>query len=189
VRMNVRNVLTVVRAAALLIMTSVAMSGCGYSLAGRGSYLPAYIKTIGVPQFVNNTPVFEIENKITEKVRAELIGRGKYTIRPDRVGVDAVLLGQIMGVSIVPAAVNQQQQATAYAVSLVVNVEFRDVKTDKALWANPAMVYTEQFPVTTTTGAAGAPDANTFLGQNVNAFDRLSSEFARAVVSAILESF
>jgi hypothetical protein len=29
--------------------------GCGYSLAGRGSFLPAYIKRIGVPQFTNNT--------------------------------------------------------------------------------------------------------------------------------------
>ena len=32
-------------------------AGCGYSLAGRGSFLPAYIKTIGVPQFTNQTSI------------------------------------------------------------------------------------------------------------------------------------
>ena len=26
-------------------------AGCGYSLAGRGSFLPAYITTIGIPTF------------------------------------------------------------------------------------------------------------------------------------------
>ena len=37
------------------------MRGCGYSLAGRGSFLPAYIKTIGVPQFTNRTAVFDLD--------------------------------------------------------------------------------------------------------------------------------
>ena len=31
---------------------------CGYSLAGRGSFLPAYIRVIGVPTFVNRTTLF-----------------------------------------------------------------------------------------------------------------------------------
>jgi Lipopolysaccharide-assembly len=171
---------------AVVLALTVAGSGCGYSLAGRGSYLPAYIKTIGVPLFVNNTSVFEIERRVTEDVRAELIGRGRYTVETNRTGVDAVLVGEILSIGIAPAAVNQQQQATRYAVTLVAKVEFRDLKTDKPLWANPAMVFSEQFDVTTATTAI---DPNAFLGQNVNALQRLSSEFARAVVSAILESF
>jgi hypothetical protein len=174
----------------LALAFAAASSSCGYSLAGRGSYLPAYIKTISVPQFVNNTPVFEIENKITDKVRSELIGRGKYTIQAERTGADAVLTGQIMSVGIVPAAVNDQQQATSYSVTLVVSVEFRDIKNDKVLWSNPAMAYNEQFPVTSfTSGTVAGSDLNAFFGQNANAFERLSSEFARAVVSAILEAF
>jgi hypothetical protein len=164
----------------------VASSGCGYSLAGRGSFLPAYIKTIGVPQFVNHTAVFEIERRITEQVRTELLGRGRYDIKPDRTGVDAVLLGEVTAIGIAPAAVNEQQQATRYTVTLIAKVEFRDLKTDKVLWTNPAMTFSEQYPVTST---ATATDPNAFLGQNVNALERLVSEFARAVVSAILEAF
>ena len=170
----------------LAIMSAMAASGCGYALSGRGSYLPAHIRIIGVPLFVNNTPVFEIEQRITAKVQAELTGRGRYEVRPDRQGVDAVLIGEILAVSVAPAAFNSNQQATRYAVTLVAKVEFRDLKNNKEIWANPQLVFTEQYDVTTTQTAT---DPNAFLGSNVNAMDRLASEFARTVISAILEAF
>ncbi len=174
-------------ALSIILLVAVAMtSGCGYSLAGRGAFLPAHIKRIGVPMFVNNTPVFQIEQKITAKVLAELIGRGRYEVKPNREGVDAVLIGEILAIAIAPAAFNDQQQATRYAITLVAKIEFRDLKTDKVLWANPSLAFSEQYDVTTTQTAL---DPNAFLGQNVNAMERLASEFARTVVSAILESF
>lgn len=162
------------------------LSGCGYALAGRGSFLPAYIRTIGVPLFTNNTPVFDVERRITERVRSELIGRGRYTVQPDRTGVDAVLTGEIVSIALLPAAFTPQQQASRYALTLVAKVEFRDLKADKVLWSNPAMQFTEQFDIST---SATGLDANTFLGQDVNALERLSAEFARTLVSAILEAF
>ena len=66
-------------------------------------------------------------------------------------------------------------------------IEFRDVKANKVLWSAAAMPYNEQYDVVTGTAQAG--DVNAFLGQDVNAIERLSAEFARAVVSAILEAF
>ncbi len=97
-----------------------------------------------------------------------------------------MLIGEIQGIAIAPAAFNDQQQATRYAVTMVAKIEFRDLKTDKVLWQNPQMVFSEQYDVTTTQTAT---DPNAFLGQNVNAMERLASEFARTIVSAILESF
>ena len=61
---------------ALLALAAATSSSCGYALAGRGSFLPAYIRTIGIPQFVNVTPVYEIEQVLTESVRTEFINRG-----------------------------------------------------------------------------------------------------------------
>lgn len=162
------------------------LSACGYSLAGRGSFLPAYITTIGVPLFTNSTPVFEVERKITEKVVGELAGRGRYKVLPDRTGVDAVLTGDILSVALSPAAFNEQQQATRYALTLVVRVEFKDLKTDKILWSSPGMQFSEQYDVTSVTAGL---DAAAFLGQDQNALERLATEFARALVSAILEAF
>jgi len=40
---------------------------------------------------------------LTEKVRAEFIGRGKYQTLPESTGVDALLTGEVANVAIVPS--------------------------------------------------------------------------------------
>src|SRR5262249_18604077 len=75
-------------------------AACGYALAGHGTFLPAYIQTVGIPQFVNNTPYYEVENVFSQDVRTEFINRGKYKIVPDATGVDALLTGEILGIII-----------------------------------------------------------------------------------------
>jgi hypothetical protein len=169
-----------------LVLAMLANGGCGYSLAGRGSFLPAYIKRIGIPLFTNATTVFDLDQRVTQKVRAEFIGRGKWTIVPDASGVDGLLSGTITGVTLTPVAFNQQQQATRYALAMMGSVEFKDMQTNKVLWTNPAMSYREEFDVP---ASANTLDTQTYFGQDANALDRLSNEFARALVSAILEAF
>jgi hypothetical protein len=178
------------RAARLSLIMLLAIAplglGCGYSLAGRGSFLPAYIRNIGVPPFTNNTTVFDVDRRVTEQVRRELTGRGKYKVFPVEAGNDAVLTGEISAISIVPVTFNQQQQASRYALILSARVEFKDLKTGKVLWSNPAMQFREEFEPSTGTNVA---DASAFFGQDSNAMDRIASEFARSVVSALLEAF
>src|SRR6185369_6080634 len=97
------------RAAVLLLMVCVTaglMSGCGYSLAGRGSSLPASVRVIGIPLFVNSTPIFDLEQILTQRVRLEFIGRGKYQVVPDATGTDAALTGEITSVALQPTAFN-----------------------------------------------------------------------------------
>lgn len=169
-----------------LLVLAVSNSGCGYTLAGHGTFLPAYIKRIGIPTFTNRSTVFNVEQNVTQKVRAEFIGRGKYTIVPDATGVDALLTGEVSSVTLTPAAFNTQQQATRYALTLTAKVEFKDMTTNKVLWQNPSMQYREEFDVSTSSNTL---DPTAFFGQNANAVDRMASEFARALVSAILEAF
>jgi hypothetical protein len=170
----------------LLAVLLIPLAGCGYSLAGRGSFLPPDIRVIGVPLFKNNTNLFEFERRVTDKVRSELIGRGKYKVEPRADNVDAVLVGEIASYSIAPAAANQARLATRYVLTLTANIEFRQLKDNKVLWSNPSMQFREEYDVTTT---AQAGDPAAFLGQDANALDRLATEFARSIVSAILEAF
>jgi hypothetical protein len=170
-----------------VLVTLVAVqSGCGYSLAGRGSFLPDYIRTIGVPQFTNATAVYDVDRRVSERVRGELAGRGKYRIETREAGVDAVLSGEISSIMVAPVSFNQQQQATRYVLTLSAKVEFKDLKTGKVLWSNPAMAFREEFEPTTGTTIT---DATAYFGQDVNALDRIATEFARAVVSALMEAF
>ena len=169
-----------------LVLLLLPTAGCGYSLAGRGSFLPEYIKTIGVPDFTNSTTVFDIERRVTERVRSEFIGRGTYKVFPEREGHDALLTGEISSITISPSAFDSQQRASRYALIVTAKIEFRDMKADKVLWSNPALQFREEYEVTNTLQAG---DVNQFFGQDANALDRIAQEFARAIVSAILEAF
>ncbi len=169
-----------------VMLAVLSQSGCGYSLAGRGSFLPAYVKRIGIPLFTNSTTVFDLDRRVTDRVRSEFIGRGKWVITPDQTGVDAVLIGTISAVTLTPVAFNQQQQATRYALAMTGSVEFKDLQANKVIWTNPSMSYREEFDVP---ASSNTLDTSTFFGQDANALDRLTNEFSRALVSAILEAF
>lgn len=171
-----------------LALVSLACGGssCGYALAGRGSFLPAYIRTIGIPQFANTTPYYELEQVFTERVRTEFINRGKYRVLPQRTGVDAILNGEILGINITPASFTDQQQASRYVITVTAKIEFRDLKTNKVIWDNPSWVFRDEYEAS---AAVDALDPNAFFSQDANALERVSTEFAKSAVSAILEAF
>jgi Lipopolysaccharide-assembly len=170
----------------ILCVLCVLCVACGYALAGRGSFLPPYIRTIGVPTFVNRTTVFNLETLLTQKVRSEFIGRGKYQILPENAGVDAVLTGEVTTVSIAPSSFSAEQLATRYALTMTARIELRDLRDDKVLWENPSLLFRQEYEATSGTGIA---DPVAFFQQDLTALERISSEFARTIVSAILEAF
>ena len=169
---------------ALVVLALVASVACGYSLAGRGSFLPPHIKTIGVPTFTNLTSIPDIERRVSDRVRSELIGRGKYKVETTATGVDAVIAGEITSIGIVPTAWNSQGLATRYQLLLTAKIEFRDTTDNRIIWSNPSMQFREDYETSATIS-----DPNAFFGQDVNALERVATEFARSLVSAILEAF
>ena len=181
-----RNVARRALAGALAAAIPLASASCGYALAGRGSYLPAHIQTIGVPLFLNRTSVFEVEQRLTEKVRSELIGRGKYRVMPESAGADAVLIGTITSIGVTPASFTDERQATRYQVIVTVSIEFRDQVNNTVIWTNPALTFRGEYEITT---GKNEIDPNAFFGQGSNAVERVAQDFARTVVSAILEAF
>lgn len=172
--------------ASAAIVASLAAAGCGYALTGRGSFLPAYITTIGIPTFANRTTIFNLETQLTEKVRSEFIGRGRYKILTEPTGVDAVLIGEVTSVGIVPASFDPQQIATRYVITMSARVELRDMRDKKVLWENPGMVFRQEYEAQS---GVNALDPEAFFGQDSSALERMSSDFAQSIVSAILEAF
>ena len=165
-------------------------SACGYSLAGRGSFLPDYIRTIGIPVFVNRTPFITVEQLFTEKVRVEFQSRGPYAVQPSAPGADGVVRGEIINISAVPAGFTDVQLATRYRFTITVGVRFEDVVQNKTLWENPALSFSDEYELQSRlAGGTGAIDGAAFLEQERAAMDRLSTDFARTVVSSILEAF
>ncbi len=170
-----------------LVVIVAMTTSCGYTLSGRGSFIPDHIKTIGIPMFVNNTAAFEVEQLLTQQVRTAFIGRGRYRVLPGATGVDAVLNGTISTITVVPASFTGDQQASRYIFTLTASIEFLDVASDEALWNNPQLVFSDEYEVAS--GAGAVADVSAFFGQRSNAVERIAQDFAQTVVSSILEAF
>jgi hypothetical protein len=173
-------------AAFLVIVLALLSSSCGYTLAGRGSFLPDTIKTIGIPDFVNKTPYFEASQLLAQRVRTEFIGRGKYKVLPQETGVDAVLRATVNTISLAPSGFNDQQVATRYVITVSVGIQFVQSSDGKVLWQNPNLAFREEYQQAS---GGGVLDAATFFASSSNAVERMATDFARTVVSAILEAF
>jgi len=172
--------------AALILALALVSSNCGYALAGRGSFLPDYIRVIGIPPIENRSTYQQVELILTDKIRTEFIGRGKYTVVPDASGSDAVLTGEITGISTQPIGFNESQLASRYLFIMTMRVQLMDTRTNMVLWSNDALTFREEAELTSRSNVI---DAGSFLDQERSSFDRISSDVARTVVTSILEAF
>ena len=172
--MNIRNVVWL----ALLLATA----GCGYHTAGHAAQLPENVKTLAVPAFVNQTRTYRIEQLLTSSVVREFTSRTRYRILNDPgEAVDATLHGVVLSASSSPLTYNS---TTGQAASVLVVVSMSVSLTDregKVLYRNPTYLFREQYEV--------SQDVTSFFQEDSPAFRRLSQDFARTLVSNILEGF
>jgi outer membrane lipopolysaccharide assembly protein LptE/RlpB len=166
----------------LLALLLLAGSGCGYHTAGHNVQLPQNVKTIAVPAFKNETTTYRIEQMLTASVVREFITRTHYTILNDAsADADATLRGTVLSTSASPLAYDT---ATGRAASVLVVVSIKVTLSDrqgKVLYQNPAYLFREQYEV--------SQDLQSFFEEDSPAFRRLSQDFARTLVSNILEGF
>lgn len=171
-------------AVAILAMAGAA-SGCGYALAGRGSYLPSYIKTVAIPPLENRTNVSRLETILTDRIRTEFIGRNRqYKVVTEETGADAVLRAELIGFSTQTAGLNAQQLSNRLLVTIVVKASFIDLRENKVLWSNDALTFRDEYQF-----AAAGVSAATLIDQERSTVDRIATDAARTVVTAILEAF
>jgi hypothetical protein len=172
-----------------LITLVVSTVACGYALAGRGNALPAHIRLVGVPNFINHSTIPEIEIALSDAVRAEFVSRGRYVVQPDSTGVDAVLTGIVVSADRRPLTFTSNNQASSYTITITTNVEFKDLIDDKVLWANPSFRSSDEYQVPVSSSSGASTDLSALFTQLPNARERLSKKFAREVVSSIFEAF
>ena len=170
-----------------VLAAGMTSASCGYALAGRGSFLPAYIRVLGIPMFGNATPFQTVEQLFTQKVRLEFQSSRRYTVVPTDEGADGIVHGEITSVSVSPVSLTDAQLASRVRVTVVVKIAFEDVKAQKVLWENPSLSFSDEYEVANR--GSGGGDVSAFIGNERVAVERLSEDFARSVVSAILEAF
>jgi hypothetical protein len=69
---------------------------------------------------------------------------------------------------------------------MTANVQLKDTHENKVLWENPALLFRQEYDAQSSQTVV---DVSAFFAQDQNALDRITTEFARTIVSAILEAF
>jgi len=167
---------------AFCLLLTVASLSCGYKVAGRGERLPPDIKTIAVPMFVNQSPTFQIEEKLAAAVSRELLERTKFQITANPTGADAVLKGTVKEVSRGVITFDLTTgRASSLQIQVLADVKLEDLHSKKLVYANPNFVFREEYQVSQTTSG--------LFEEDQAALDRLSRDVARTLVTELLENF
>jgi outer membrane lipopolysaccharide assembly protein LptE/RlpB len=175
----------------LLIALAVpGVSGCGYHTVGSAAHLPDTVHTLAVPIFKNKTQFYHTEVPITQAVAREFTDRTRLTVTVGSAdGADATVNGIIISESVQPLTyrtdttpvTGQQTSVTSsFLVTINVNVLVTD-RDQRVLYQHNNYVFHEQYETTS--------DTTSFIEEDSPAVERLSRDFAQALVSDILESF
>lgn len=168
--------------AVCLLCAVLALSACGYHVGGQAALIPPSVKTIAIPIFKNETPQFKVEQQMTAAVTQQFIERTRYRVTQDPRAADAVLRGTVKDIRQGVVTFNPQTgSATTIQVTVIASVEITDRHTKKVLFSEPRYVFRDQYQI--------SPTASTLIEEDPAALERISQDFARELVTDVLESF
>jgi hypothetical protein len=178
----------------LVLLVALALpplTGCGYHTLGSAAHLPAAVHTLAVPIFKNKTQFYHVEVPMTQAVVREFTDRTRLSVTADAGdGADATVNGIILSESVQPLTYRTETtdvvtgQNTSVTSSFLITINLNVVVTDRdqrVLYQHNNYVFHEQFETTA--------DVTSFIEEDSPAVQRLSRDFAQALVSDILESF
>lgn len=170
----------------------LSLSGCGYHTLGSAANLPPAVHTIAIPVFKNETQSYHTEVAMTQAVIREFNGRTRLSVVPgdDAGQADATLRGVIVSESVQPLTYKTQTTTSvagsnsSFTSSFLITVNANVVVTDRdnrVLYQHTNYVFHEQYETTS--------DLASFIQEDSPAVQRMSRDFAQALVGDILESF
>ena len=159
------------------------LAGCGY--AGK-SILPPTIKKVAVPTFANKTLKYGIETHLTQTLIREFLIDGRLTIvSPEK--ADAVLEGTIRKYFLEPLLYDANNVVIQYRLKIVVDIVFKDVKTNKIIWEQPEIGGIPGGSTTFYVSSSGANGANRVkIDTEQEALNRVYEKIARDTVNRVI---
>ena len=165
-----------------LLILLLTLSGCSYHTATRGGSQIPNVNTLAVPAFANQTTTYKVEQTLTSAVVKELLKRTNYKlVYRDDSSADATLHGTITSASAFPQTYDPQ---TSRASSMVVAVSMKITlvaRDGRVLYDNPNYSFRDQYQI--------SREISSFFNEESPALDRLARDFARTLVSDMLEGF
>ncbi len=166
----------------ILMLLVALLPSCGYHTAGHTSRLPGAIHTIAVPAFTNRTQTYRIEQVLTAAVIREFNTRTAFRVT-SRSGQDpdATLRGEVLTTQFAPVTFDSTTgRASSALVTVTMHVSLVDRK-GQVIWENPTYTFREQYQV--------SRELSSFFEEDQPALERLARDFARTLVSNVVEAY
>jgi hypothetical protein len=165
----------------ILLLMVCSFTEC-YKPVGRGDGLPKHIKTFAVPPFQNPSLRFKVEQRFTAAVVDETLRRARaLRVVSTTEDADAVMLGTIKAFNYRPVGLDDLGRARVFEVAITVAVTVKDQTKNKILFDNQNLIFRGEYEI--------AGDPKTFFSEEGPAVDRIARDFAKSVMTTILEGF
>jgi outer membrane lipopolysaccharide assembly protein LptE/RlpB len=162
-------------------LAAAALAGCGYSLLGRGSTLPAEVRVIRFETLSNETSRVGVEQRVSREIARELATRGRFEVSAHAREADADLSGAVIQFDLYPVAFDAAGRATEYQVAITARVSLKALPEERVLWESPAYTFRDNYKL--------AASAASYADRENEAIDRVAERFAASLVSSLLEGF
>jgi hypothetical protein len=116
------------------LAVSLILSGCGYHLAGSQVGLPADITSISIGSIENRSREYGLEKSLAFALEREVMIRRQLRLATDPGAGAAVLSGRIRNVQVRPVAFNNNDQAIAYEMTLLLDLRLTRQTDGALLW-------------------------------------------------------
>ena len=164
-----------------LFLLVVSLAGCGYSLVGRGSNLPAEVRRVQLVPLENATPRSQVDQILTRALTTELVNRHRFEVLSSPEGADAVLTGKVSSFTLSPVTFDSEGRATEYEIAIVVSVQFKQLVPETPLYQNDNYLFRSSYEVKAS--ELGFQDRET------PAIEATAKDFAESLVTDLLEGF
>ncbi|HWQ36282.1 MAG TPA: LptE family protein [Blastocatellia bacterium] len=165
----------------LLLLLTSSFTEC-YKPAGRGENLPSHIRTLAIPPFQNRALRFKVEQRVTAAMIDEALRRARaLRIVPAAEGADAVMIGTIKSYGWRGVVLDDVGRARLFEITITASVTVRDQTRNKVIFDNQNYVFRGEYEI--------SGDPQTFFSEEGPAVDRIARDFAKSVLTTILEGF
>lgn len=151
-------------------MLVVALTGCGYHLAGEKSGLPDEIHSLSVGAITNRCREHGLEKTLAFALEREIHVRQHFRMEEDPAGADAVLSGTIRDLIARPIAFDANDRAVEYELTLVLDLTLTRQSDGHALWHVTGLRESGEFAATAQVEVTGSSQfqQGTLNPQDVN---------------------
>lgn len=161
------------RIATLVALTFLTMmaTGCGYTLRGSGSVLPADVKNIYIPRVENNSTELGLADVVTDALRDEFDSYGTVSVVEKQGEADAILKVRINDVKSTTSTVNAATNTSLQMdTTMFLGGELRRT-TGQLLWRENNLKVTKEYAANQTVVVTTSPD---FASGSISASDLAS---------------